>query len=242
MGIDLNTYRSYEHGRRPLARVTVQRLRSITRGLTAIGVAPAVVDLIDVAIDVDLAIGKTLAEELFEYPFPPGGKGALWHELLAWAVIGTTPNAFADNGVVATPPLSAPDRNTILRQIRYTVDRQDASLDAGTLQYLREVYLGIPPCPSWCGLHYRASEAEAFHQHDLDASWGRTADRYGEEKLGLAIERMDDVDGIGTPMVSVQYSTFGDMPEGTVELPLDTARDFAQTILSLCDMAQGASL
>jgi len=160
--VDIDTYRSWEHGRRSLTRIAVHRYKALIRGLLDVGVPTELVDALDVAVDVDLAIGRALVSE--ENPFPPVSKCPMWHELLAWAVIGTVPEAFERYGVATAPRMATTDRNRLLRRIRVAVDKPKG-LDVETLRLLGRVYLGN--CPTWCSGRCKESDGDPRQHGEL---------------------------------------------------------------------------
>jgi transcriptional regulator with XRE-family HTH domain len=241
--IDVDTYRSWENARRPLTRLPLHRFKALTRGLLDIGVSGDRVALLDVAVEVDLALGRSLSSE--ENPFPLTARCELWHELLAWAVLGTTPALFADNGVVGTPRMAAVDRNTILRRIRYAVDKPDGTLTDDTLQLIGRVYLGIPPCPAWCINHDRGDETSVFHQLDRGQAWGGRGENSGDPILNLGLVQNDDASSPGEPQVDVMFSKDGFARvcgawDESVYMPLDEAQSFVDAMQDLIDQAKAA--
>lgn len=214
--VDIDTYRSWEHSRRSLTRVAVHRYKALIRGLLDIGAPAELVDALDVAVDVDLAIGRALVSE--ENPFPPVSRCPLWHELLAWAVIGTVPDAFKVYGVAAAPRMAAADRSTLLRRIRVAVDKPDGSLDMDTLRLLGRVYLGL--CPSWCDGtdHHNSNDMTLHTQPDVFVTDARDP----SVSLRLALAR-DDTDGRGE--VRVWFEQFS--------LSLDVASEIARILPQL---------
>lgn len=125
-GVDTNTYKSWETGRRPLARVRVQTLRAMTRTLNRLGTEPALLGLLDTAIDVDLTVGQILtgAHSASDHPLATWVHTRTWHDLLAWAVAGTTPNALREaDPQVPKPRLAPVDRTSLLNSLREVAEQ-----------------------------------------------------------------------------------------------------------------------
>lgn len=144
--VDINTYRSWEHGRRSVTRLPLHRFKSLTRELLTAGVRPEYVDLLELGVEVDLAIGRAMSSA--ENPLPPAGQCNGWHELLAWALVGTIPAVFAASGDRVTQPrLSTPDRNHLLKRIRHAIDKPASDLDDSAIALLRRLYIDGLPLP-----------------------------------------------------------------------------------------------
>lgn len=124
--VDANTFKSWETGRRPLARISVQRLRAVTRTLSRLGADPRLLDLLDTGIDVDLTIGQILGggHSPVDHPLGSWVHTRTWHDLLAWAVAGRTPAAIRDlNGATLRPRLAVADRTRLFDCLRVAAER-----------------------------------------------------------------------------------------------------------------------
>ncbi|MET0522640.1 MAG: hypothetical protein ABW156_11830 [Jiangellaceae bacterium] len=143
--VDINTYRSWEHARRPITRLALHRFKSLTRSLLGMGIPDEYVAVLDLAVEVDLAIGRALSSE--ENPFPPFGKCDGWHELLAWSLLGITPRLFAENPQATQPRLSQVDRACLIKRIRYAITHPDSGHDDEAMALLRRLYLEGRPLP-----------------------------------------------------------------------------------------------
>lgn len=228
--VDLCTYRSWEGARRPITHLTIHRYKALTRNLLSVGAPATYVELLDLAIEVDLAIGRALVSE--DNPFPPTGRCDQWHALLAWALIGTTPKTFDDAGVVQTPRISAVDRNKLLKRIRYAV-ANPKGLDKRTVRTLKTVYLGVPPCPEWCDDHESASTGERSHDLYVSRTWGSDLGPC----VGLGLFQIDDAEGPGEARVQMPYRSDGlpGIAEDHIYLTLAEAQDFINTMQGLVD-------
>jgi hypothetical protein len=89
----------------------------------------------------------------------------------------------------------------------------------------------LPPLaePWWCTGHYEPSPGEAFHQHNLDHTWGTAS-----EQLRLGLTRFDGNWRAGDERIEVQCLASGDVA-GAVGLTDDQARDFIGA--ALCALA-----
>lgn len=139
---DPATIKSWETGRRPLARVPVQRLRQVTRALARLGANPAMLAQLDTAIDVDLGIGAMLAHDgpPTDHPLATWVHTKQWHDLLAWAIAGTTPKVLCSQPNIPRPRLAVPDRERLLNQLRATAEQADGNTDAASTLLRRQVY------------------------------------------------------------------------------------------------------
>lgn len=139
--VDPNTIKSWETGRRPLARVSVQTLRSIMRTLNRLGADAALLDQLNDAIDVDLVIAQILAGGHAPHDHPLGTlvHNRAWHDLLSWAVTGSTPAALRGvPGTIPRPRLATPDRARLFDSLRTTADQ--AGDDPAATLLRRQVY------------------------------------------------------------------------------------------------------
>jgi transcriptional regulator with XRE-family HTH domain len=126
LGVDANTFKSWETGRRPLARVSVQRLRAVMRTLNRLSADPVLLDQLDTAIDVDVVIGQILAtgHRPVDHPLGSWVHTRVWHDLLAWAVAGTIPAALRGlNGSIPRPRLAPTDRARLFDSLRVTAEQ-----------------------------------------------------------------------------------------------------------------------
>lgn len=140
-GVDLNTLKSWETGRRPLARVRVQTLRTVVRTLSRLGVEPQMIAQLETAIDVDLTVGQILASPRTPADHPLGiwVHTRAWHDLLAWGLAGTPPAALRDSvDRVPAPRLPAAQRNDLFNSLRVTAER--TGHDPATTLLRRQIY------------------------------------------------------------------------------------------------------
>jgi transcriptional regulator with XRE-family HTH domain len=142
-GVDRNTIKGWESGRRPLANVRVQTLRAMRRTLGQLGIEPALLGQLDTAIDVDLVIGQILTgrHTPTDHPLATWVHTREWHDLLGWALNGSTPAAL--NGIGATVPqprLATVDRAALFDSLRTTAE-QAGDEPSSTLLRRQVIYL-----------------------------------------------------------------------------------------------------
>jgi transcriptional regulator with XRE-family HTH domain len=136
--VDLNTLRSWETGRRPLANVKVGHLRALLRRLQTLGANPVLLAHVETAIEVDLFLGQVLMEagrgDPAEHMLANWVSTHAWNDLLAWAIGGGAPKTLARHlpcqrrgPVPARPDLGAPARARFFDALRDTAERADAS-------------------------------------------------------------------------------------------------------------------
>lgn len=134
-GVDINTWRSWETGRRPLANTRVGQLRALYRRLRSLGADPVLLDHIEVAIEADLFVAHVLLEAGRGDPADHMLAGWVstrgWNDLLAWTLAGTPPKALGGlilpgqrRGPAPTrPELAAPVRARFFESLRATAER-----------------------------------------------------------------------------------------------------------------------
>jgi transcriptional regulator with XRE-family HTH domain len=140
--VDLNTYRSWENGRRALGRVSVSRMRALSQGLIRIGADSQLVDLLDTAVDVDLNIGEILANHTApdEHPLAGWVQTRVWNDLFAWGITGTAPRILAGIHEVAKPRLSPVSRAALLDRLRDSAEQTKDRVDPAATLLRRQVY------------------------------------------------------------------------------------------------------
>lgn len=175
--VDRNTIKSWETGRRPLARVSVSTLRGITRTLARHGADPDLLDQLHDAIDVDLVIGQILTDHTApgDHPFAATVHNRAWHDLLAWAVTGTTPAALRRlNGGIPRPRLAVPDRARLFDSLRTTAER--AGDDPAATLLRRQTYFvtawdHTPAAKDWLHRMERAELRRVRRGDDWTPGW-----------------------------------------------------------------------
>jgi DNA-binding transcriptional regulator YiaG len=120
LGVDLNTYRGWETGRRSLGQVKASTLNGIIRKLLLLGGDPRDLDRIHTAIDVDTFIGDVLRGHATpgDHPLANWVSTRDWNDLLGWALVGPE-----DNGLIPRPRLPATDRRRFFDNLRTVADR-----------------------------------------------------------------------------------------------------------------------
>lgn len=141
-GVDVNTLRSWETGRRPLAQTRVQVLRMVTRQLRQLGADPGVLDELSTAIDVDLAVAEILAGRggIQGHPLATWVSTRAWSALLAWAIAGPVPATLAEEEPkIPRPRLAVSVREDLFAALRVAAE-QAAGDDPASVLLRRQVY------------------------------------------------------------------------------------------------------
>lgn len=140
--VDLNTLKSWESGRRPLANTKVADLRGILRRLRLLGGDPVLLDLLDTAVDVDLFLSDVLnrTQSPAEHPLGCWVSTRAWNDLLAWTLAGSTPSALRHlPGQIPRPRMPAADRARLFDSLRTTAE-QAAGLNGSAVLLRRQAY------------------------------------------------------------------------------------------------------
>ncbi|MBT2491697.1 XRE family transcriptional regulator [Streptomyces sp. ISL-96] len=150
LGVDLGTVQGWESGRRALANMKAGALLDLRRRLPALGADPAIVGLLDAAMDADRIISACIEPAEPEGLHPLAG----WvhtrdtAHMLAWAINGTTPPALdgrvpaARRGPVAPAPLlGAQDRMMFFDRLRDTAESATRQGERGILLHRQALYL-----------------------------------------------------------------------------------------------------
>lgn len=142
LGVDINTYRSWEHGRRPLSNIPMHKMHALRRGLMRIGAEAQLIELLDTAVDVDISIGQMLTGPGIpeHHPLASLVQTRMWHDLLAWDLAGNTPRALAAFGEVPAPRMSVPMRSQLINQLRDTAEQAGDKADPASTLLRRQVY------------------------------------------------------------------------------------------------------
>lgn len=150
LGISVDTEAGWETGRRPLATVKAGQFIVLKSVLIRLGAAPALVRLLDVALEADQILDhvRSTADRHDRGDFHP--LGAYVHrreviELVAWPLSGRTPQSIPAgperrrHGPVPTgPELSDQERTQVYGHLRRIVE---TSRDTDALLYRQAVYL-----------------------------------------------------------------------------------------------------
>lgn len=125
LGVDLNTIKGWESGRRPLARASYLRVRAVTSTFRRLGVSETLLGQLDTAVDVDLAIGQLLRGDR-DNPLGSAVHTRQWHDLLAAGLADA-------NGSVPRPRLAPADRARVFDNLRDSADRAVGDSPADSL-------------------------------------------------------------------------------------------------------------
>lgn len=144
LDVDRNTVKSWESGRRPFARVSYPTMRHVRQTYARAGADPGLLDQLDQATDVDLAVGQILDPNTTpaRHPFAAQVHNRSWNDLLAWALTGQPPAALRRvNGAIPRPRLATPDRTRLYDSLRTAAEK--AADDPGATLLRRQVYFTI---------------------------------------------------------------------------------------------------
>lgn len=97
LGVSPATEQAWEQARKPLVNVSYARLRAIRRELLAYGIAPALLDLWDKALDADLIWSELGTADPDRHPLALTVPDREITELLAWPLSGQPPRQLADS-------------------------------------------------------------------------------------------------------------------------------------------------
>ncbi|MEU7313600.1 XRE family transcriptional regulator [Streptomyces sp. NPDC007083] len=167
MGVDLATWQGWESGRRPLANMKAGSLLELRRRLLGLGSDPAVLGLLDPAMDADRIISATIEPSADKrHPLADWVHTRDAAHMLAWSLNGTTPPALASRStkarrgpVPAAPLLSAPERSRFFSQLRDTAEAAARAGEDGILLHRQALYL--------CS-YDRSREAISWMSHALN--------------------------------------------------------------------------
>lgn len=171
LGIDVNTLKGYETGRRPMVNAPGRTLIHIRHRLLTLGADPALVALLDTAMDVDVFVAQAIHTGDLSL-LASWVSTREWNDLLAWAVAGRTP-----------PVLQRPDQVGLRddpEPPRLAIGHRTAFFDA-----LRNAAAAVRPSPEADGELLRR---QAFFMAAWDASpaggdWLADAQRSGVAAL-----------------------------------------------------------
>lgn len=185
--VDVNTWRSWETGRRPLAHTKVGQLRSLLRRLQSLGADPLLVHHIEVAIETDLFIAHVLVEagrgDPHDHMLAGWVTTRTWNDLVAWAVAGTPPKALARVLAVpgqrrgpapSRPELSTPTRTRFFDALRVTAERttnSPASLLLRRQAHFMAAWDDTPTGRDWLARAERAELRQIRRTDGWTPSW-----------------------------------------------------------------------
>lgn len=143
LGVDVNTVKSWETGRRPLAHTRVHVLRALVRLLRQRGADPHLLAQLDTAIDVDLAVADILhrGARTDGHPLATWVSTRSWSALLAWAITGTVPPGFNGGAtlLLPRPRMAVAVREDLFAALRAAAE-QAPSGDPAAVLLRRQVY------------------------------------------------------------------------------------------------------
>ncbi|MFI8518721.1 XRE family transcriptional regulator [Streptomyces sp. NPDC085481] len=191
LGVDLGTMQGWESGRRPLANMKAGALLNLRRRLGALGADPAVVGLLDSAMDADQIIGAALepSGDIGLHPLASWVHTRDTAHMLAWALTGVAPPAVGERmpapsrrPAVAAPLLGTADRIAFFDHLRETAEAARRP-GGGRLLHRQALYLTSydrgPAAASWTAhaLHARRGvlSGRGWSEHWAEARSTATA-------------------------------------------------------------------
>ncbi|MEU7643385.1 helix-turn-helix domain-containing protein [Streptomyces huasconensis] len=204
LGVDLATVQGWESGRRPLANMKAGALLGLRRQLPALGADPAILGLLDAAMDADRIIGAALTsgEEGQLHPLAEWVHTRDTAHMIAWALNGTTPPSLV-NRIKAprrskTPPaplLPVPHRRQFFDHLRAAAESADRRTDQGVLLHRQALYLSsydrTPDATRWT--------AQALHaRRDVLAARGWSPHWAEARSTATALARLGDTEPLLT--------------------------------------------
>lgn len=144
LSIDINTYRSWETGRRPLSHIPVHKMHTLRHGLIRIGTDAHLVDLLHTAITVDISLEQMLTSSRPDgHPLAELVQTRTWHDLLLWDIAGITPRLLKSTGPISAPRMPPATRTRLFNQLRDTAERTKDAAEPGPTLLRRQVYYVI---------------------------------------------------------------------------------------------------
>lgn len=140
VGVDLNTIKGWETGRRPLMNASGRTLLMLRRRLLQLGTPADLVQHLDTAMDADLFISNTLENGTEHSLLGDWVATRAWSDLLAWGLAGRTPDVISKHlGTGPRASLTPDIRRLFFAALRRIADvTQGESPDAMLLR--RQVY------------------------------------------------------------------------------------------------------
>ncbi|MDX2849301.1 helix-turn-helix transcriptional regulator [Streptomyces sp. PA03-3a] len=151
--VDATTVQGWESGRRPLTSTQTGKLREVRRTLLRLGADPALLVLLDQALDSDAVLSHALAgppaSTLHDHPLSGWVLTRDTIHMLAWALTGSTPTAVPHvpaparrRGPVADSPLLAhAERRIFFEHMRRAAELAHHAGDEGGLLRRQALYL-----------------------------------------------------------------------------------------------------
>jgi hypothetical protein len=197
VGVDLATWQGWESGRRPLANMKAGSLLELRRRLLGLGGDPALLGLLDPAMDADRILSYTIEhDDGRRHPLADWVHTRDTAHMLAWALNGTAPPALAGRPVKArrgpvpkSPLLPAPERDRFFSHLRNTAEAAARAGEDGILLHRQALYLcsydQSREATSWTGHALNA-------RRDLLVSRGWTPHWAAARSTAAAVVRLDE--------------------------------------------------
>ncbi|WP_164835785.1 helix-turn-helix domain-containing protein [Actinacidiphila soli] len=165
LGMDATSVQGWESGRRPLTATQTGKLREVRRILLRLGADPALLVLLDEALDADAVLSHALAgpsgDDLRDHPLSAWVVTRDTTHMLAWALKGAAPTAIPPHtattrrrGPVANSPLlGEPERRAVFAHMRRAAELGHRAGEDGALLRRQALYLcsydNAPDTASW---------------------------------------------------------------------------------------------
>jgi len=214
---DLATIQGWESGRRPLGNVAAIALLELKRRLPALGADPAVVRLLDAAMDADRVISAALAppQQPGHHPLADWVHTRDTAHMIAWAVNGTTPPPLRPRltaprrGPVAKAPLmSATDRTAFFAHLRDVTDGASRTGQEDALLYRQALYLTS---------YDLTAETTRWTAHTLHARRGALSTRGWTSRWAEARSTATALARLGDPQPLMDFIERGMVDDDTAE-------------------------
>ncbi|WP_220188837.1 XRE family transcriptional regulator [Streptomyces phytophilus] len=155
LGVDTTTVQGWESGRRPLTAIPTAQLLSLRRHLLRTGADPALLVLLDDAMEADSVIGYALEarhahEDFRDHPLAGWVFTRSVTHMLTWAINGAAPAALPPPSAPvprrrgptpAAPVLSTDERHRFFGHLRRFAEIADAAGEEGALLRRQALYL-----------------------------------------------------------------------------------------------------
>ena len=151
--MDVTSVQGWESGRRPLAATQTGKLREVRRTLLRLGADPALLVLLDEALDADAVLSHALAgppaEDVRGHPLFSWVVTRDTTHMLAWALTGATPAAvpaaaspaLRRGPVAESPLLGFPQRRAVFTHMRHAAELAHRAGERGALLRRQALYL-----------------------------------------------------------------------------------------------------
>lgn len=193
LGMQVDALKGWESGRRPLAKVPAGRLLRARRQMLALGAAPRLVGLLDVAMDVDLFIAQVLTGDTTpdQHYLASWVLTRDWCDLLLWTLTGAVPDVLRDQPGIRRPDPGAEVRRYAFDQLRTAADQAGPPNGNPASTLLRRQVHYVTACDdSSDGREWLAATDRRQAKAMRGAGWSH--DWVGARSLAIARARQGD--------------------------------------------------